>query len=250
MKTVIFFREGLSGHYLRSLVNDSNDQINFRMDPWYPKIYNTPRVEMTDCTCVHKHLSNYKLLENYYDLTLTIQVRSKIYHGIYNNFYKKFLIENPDQQENFKNWTSNPTTWYDRTFYNMKEYYQLYQQDLVENTFANIVEFDNLLELDYIEHLFKQYYNRPITENMKRIVTTYGQLQLQYDLSGKEQDMQDIISILPDRVFRESPWFASYCIFKYETNNNLQESQRQWSINVEKPIDKEFLISIADRYQS
>jgi len=251
MKTVIFFREGLSGHYLKSLVDDSNEQVNFRMDPWYPGIYdNQHTVKIENCVCVHKHLSNYKFLESCYDLTLTIQVRRKIYHSIYNNFYKKFLVENTDQQENFKNWTGNLSTWYDRTFYNIKEYYQLYQQDLIENTFSNIIEFDNLLELDYIEHLFIQYYNRPITENMKRIVNTYGQLQLQYDLSGQEQDMQDIISALPDQIFLESPWFASYCIFKYETNNNLQENQRQWSINlITKPIDKEFLLSIAHRYQ-
>tara|TARA_R110000868_G_scaffold210565_1_gene460636 strand:- start:77 stop:679 length:603 start_codon:yes stop_codon:yes gene_type:complete len=199
---------------------------------------------------VHKHLSNTEFLESHYKLILTIQVRRKIYHGIYNNFYKKFLVENIDQQENFKNWTSNLSTWYDQTFYNIQEYYQLYQQDLIENTFTNVIEFDHLLDLDYIEQVFRQYYNRPVTENTKRIVSTYAQLQLQHDLSGNEQSMKDIVSVLPDQVFLDSPWFASYCIFKYETNNHLQENQRQWSIDtITKPIDKKFLLSIADQYQ-
>jgi hypothetical protein len=251
MKTLIFFREGLSGHYLKSLVDDSNVQVNFRMDDWYPGIYNSVRpLKKGNCVCLHKPLYNSKYLESQYDLTLSIQVRRKIYHGIYNIFYKKFLVEFPDKQEDFKNWTGNLSTWYDQTFYNIKEYYQLYQQDLNENTFSNVIEFDNLLELDYIEYLFKQYYNRPISENMKRIVNSYGQLQLEYDLSGNEQDMQNIISVLPDQIFHKSPWFASYCIFKYETNNNLQENQRQWSIDlVTKPIDKEFLLSIANQYR-
>jgi hypothetical protein len=160
------------------------------------------------------------------------------------------LVENSSQRENFKTWTTNLSTWYDQTFYNIKEYYQIYQQDLVENTFPNVIEFDNLLDLDYIQHLLMHYYNRPLTKNIKRIVKDYSQLQVQYDLCTNGNDMKDIVSVLPDQVFRESPWFASYCIFKYETNNNLQENQRQWSIDsVTEYIDKSFLLSIASQYQ-
>jgi hypothetical protein len=251
MKTVIFFREGLSGHYLKSLVDDSDQPVSFRIDPWYPGIYNNPRpTKLENCRCIHKHLVNYREIEQQRDLILTIQVRHKIYHAIYNIFYKKFLIENIKQQKNFKTWTNNLSTWYDQTFYNIKEYYQLYQQDLVENTFSNVIEFDHLLEIDYIEHVFKHYYNKQLTCNMSRIVNTYAKLQLQHNLSRDGQCMADIISALPDQVFWESPWFASYCIFKYETNNHLLENQRQWSIDsVTKPIDKQFLIAIADQYQ-
>ena len=252
MKTVIFFREGLSGHYFKSLVDDSNQPVGFRIDPWYPDIYNNPRptTMLENCVCVHKHLVNCREFEQHRDLILTIQVRHKIYHAIYNNFYKKYLIENPHLQSDFKNWTNNKTFWYDITYYNIKEYYALYQQDLKENTFENIIEFDHILELDYIEQIFLRYYNKSLTENMQNIVKTYRDLQLKYDLSGSECAMSDIVSSLPDHVFLESPWYASYCVFKYETNNGLQESQRQWSIDLaSQPIDKKFLLEIANQYQ-
>jgi hypothetical protein len=251
MKTLVLFREGLSGHYLKSLIDDSNKEMSFRVDHWQPGIYDVPRTNTEeDCKCLHTHRINFKNfpLTNY--LCLTIQVREKIYTATYNNFYKKFLIENPQLQDDFKNWQSNAVNWYDRCYYNLKEYYQLYQEDLVNNNNPNIVEFDNILDLDYIESVFRKYFNRHLTDNMRRIVTTYKQLQLQYDLPKHESNMKDIVSSLPDTIFQESPWFASYCIFKYENNNNLQESQREWSIDqIQRPIDKQFLISIADRYQ-
>lgn len=249
MKTIIFFREGLSGHYLKSIIDDRVTPVNFRMDPWYPNAP-TNSFRHEQCICVHKNLVDYKTLAQQYELVLTIQVRKKIYQAIYNNFYKKFLVENPDLQQDFNQWQSNMFTWYDRTFYNIKEYYQLYQQDLVDNMFSNIVEFDQLLDLDYVEQLLMHYYHRPITQNIQYIVNTYSKLQLTHDLSGDECTMQDIVEALPDQVFLQSPWFASYCIFKYEINNGLQESQRQWSINLAtRPIDKEFLLSIAQQYQ-
>lgn len=254
MKTIILFREGLSGHYFKSLVDDSNEEIKFRVDPWHPGIYDNYSRSLDtlkdDCKCLHPHLINTKILPSDYDLLLTIHVKKKVYVATYNNFYKKFLIENPNYHDDFKNWQLNAITWYDRCFYNIKEYYGLYQQDLTNNTIPNIIEFDCLLDVDYIEQVFQQYFNRSLTDNMRRIVKTYSDLQLQYDLSGNENKMEDIVLTLPDSVFQESPWFASYCIFKYETNNNLQENQRQWSVDlIKKPIDKAFLISIQDRYQ-
>ena len=251
MKTIILFREGLSGHYLKSLIDDSDKEMSFRVDPWHPGLYERPQIMVTDnCKCYHPHLlTSTNTIPH--DLCLTIQVKQKVYAATYNNFYKKLLIENPNLHDDFKNWQVNAMTWYDRCFYNIKEYYQLYQQDLVKNTVTNIIEFDNLLEIDYIESVFRQYYNRPITDNTKRIVKTYRELQLQYNLPIGGNDMKDIISSLPDSAFQESPWFASYCIFKYEINNGLQENQREWSIGlIKKPIDKEFLMYIANRYQS
>lgn len=251
MKTLIFFREGLSGNYLKSLVTDCTDKIKFRVDRWNPSLSEPPATfDSNNCICIHKHPSNYKKIITPNDLILTIQVRDKIYHATYNNFYKKFLVENPGLTDKFKNWQCDLVTWYDITFYNIKEYYHLYKQDLANNTISNVIEFDRMLELDYIEGIFKHYYNRPVSKNMERIVTTYKELQLQYDISGNQHTMNDIVTALPDTAFLESPWFASYCIFKYETNNNLLESQRLWSINsINKPIDKQFLLDIETRYQ-
>jgi hypothetical protein len=251
MKTIIFFREGLSGHYLKSLINNNSDPMTFRVDPWHSGIYDDIKPKVEQVKCLHKHLVDWQNLSSTYDLILTIQVQKKIYHAIYNNFYKKYLIENPHLQQDFQEWPRNQLFWYDVTYYNIKEYHKLYQQDLIENTFENIVNFDNILEIDYIEHIIKKFYNRDLTNNMRRIVKEYAGLQLQYDLSADEIRMQDIIAAIPDKAFMESPWFASYCIFKYETNNQLDENQREWSIDsVTAPIDKKFLLEISARYRS
>lgn len=254
MNTLIFFREGLSGHYLKSLITDYEGVIDFRVDPWYPGIYNDPSIHQrnTSCACLHFHMyrKNWQQIIQRYDLILTIQVRNKIYHAIYNNFYKKYLVENPELKPDFDSWTNNLVFWYDTTYYNIKEYHALYQEDLKENQFENVVEFDQLLDVDYIENFMQQYFKKSLTNNMRRIISEYSQKQLQLDLDDAGPGMDQIVSKIPEHLFLESPWWASYCIFKYENLNGLQESQRQWSIDqVHQPINKMFLFDIASKYQ-
>jgi hypothetical protein len=250
MKTLIIFREGLSGHYFKSLVDDLPVDVNFRMDPWYPGIYDQktrPEDRVNeDCVCLHNADPVY---EQQFDLVLNILVNQKIYHAIYNIFFKKFLIEDIDPEQ-YKNWKSNLSFWYDKSFYNIKEYYSLLTSDWNNSQYANKINFDNLLDVQYIEAIFKQYYNRKLTDNIVSIVAQYRAKQLEIVLTRDGKTMEEILAVVPDEKFNQSPWFASYCIFKYETNNNLKESQRLWSIDtVDKPIDKKFLLAIADKYQ-
>jgi hypothetical protein len=159
MKTIIFFREGLSGHYFKSILNDDQEQMNFRVDLWQPQTDNKKQpINDESCQCFHfhKHPEHWKKASKGFDLILTIQVREKIYHAIYNNFYKKYLIENPHLQQDFKYWTSNQLFWYDVTYYNMKEYYALFQKDLIENDFPNIIEFDSLHHSFNLERTIKE----------------------------------------------------------------------------------------------
>jgi hypothetical protein len=250
MKTLIFFREGLSGHYLKSIIDDTADPIGFRVDPWYPGIYRDELYDpQEDCACLHPDGVDVESVVKEFDLVLNIQVYQKIYHAIYNNFYKKFLVENPTEQDKFKSWTDDPVYWYDRTYYNIKEYYHLHAQDQNKYALPNVVNFDHLLEDDYIADLLEQYFSKSINNNTKRIIAEYRSHQLQYELTKTGQSMADIVSALPDQAFIDSPWFASYCIFKYETNNNLLESQRTWSIDLMPHlIDRQILLSIADQY--
>ena len=247
MKTLIFFREGLSGHYLKSLIDDVPVKVNFRMDPWYPGIYTEKNQtsHVPNCTCVHKaHLT----FEQQFNLVLTILVDKKIYHAIYNNFFKKFLVEdaNPDQ---YKNWKDNLSFWYDKSFYNIKEYYILLNLDRKNNKYENIVNFDEILNEQYLQEFFKQYFNRELSDNMRLIIKQYSANQLEIELSQEGTTMQEIIDPIPDNKFNCTPWFASYCIFKYETNNNLKETQRLWSIdNINCLIDKKFLLDIQNKY--
>jgi hypothetical protein len=252
MRTLIFFREGLSGHYLKSLITDSQAEMTFRVDSWKPGIYNQRRVDNSNdsCVCMHAHLTDWQQLNQDFDVVLSIQVHKKIYQAIYNNFYKKYIVENPHLQQDFKNWKNNQLFWYDTTYYNTKEYYELYQQDLANNVFENVIDFDRILDIDYVDEILNKYYGKNVTKNTRRLVKTYSDLQLCYDLSRPDKNMKDIVADLPDCVFIESPWYASYCLFKFETNNNLTENQRQWSIDsIQEPIDKSTLLKIATQYQ-
>jgi hypothetical protein len=258
MKTLILFREGLSGHYLKALIDDTPDAVQFRVDPWYPGIYDNPKrpkydkletLASSECHCAHRKGIDVQKALSRYDLVLSILVNRKIYHGIYNNFYKKLLVEQLDLRTRFSRWHHEPCFWYDTAFYNLKEYYHLFRHDHIENTVNNIIDFDFILELDYIREIFQKYLNRDINDNTRRLVAGYRSQQLQYDLSGDERTMEDIVDSIPDDEFTMSPWFAAYCIFKYETNNQFAESQRLWSINeINGVIDKKTLLNIATKY--
>lgn len=254
MKILIVFREGLSGHYLKSLIDDSPGDINFRVDSWYPGIYDLGGVpyRSSDCSCLHlSHIENLDRFMTNFDLILTIQVNKKIYHACYNVFFKKVLVENLDYNEKYKTWKQDLLFWYDVSYYNIKEYHDLFLSDRRHNTISNIIEFDDILDIDYVREIFKKYLHRDLSDNMIRIINTYREKQVQHQLDHKARSMSEIISYLPESVFEESPWFASYCIFKFENSNNLAESQRLWSINdVNRPIDKKFLLSIENLYQS
>lgn len=249
MRTLIIFREGLSGNYFKSLIDDVPVNVNFRMDPWTPGLYNKnqPMVKSNDnCVCMH---TTDPLYEQQFDVVLNILADQKIYHAIFNNFFKKFLIEDIDPEQ-YKNWKNALPLWYDKAFYNIKEYYKLLSMDQQNSQYKNKIKFDNLLEVQYIEEVFDKYYNRKLTDNMLSIIKQYREKQLDIELSRGGNDMETIVENIPNERFDQSPWFASYCIFKYETNNGLQESQRLWSIDtVTSPIDKKFLLEIKDKYQ-
>lgn len=255
-KTLILFREGLSGHYLKAIINDSKKQIGFRVDPWHPGIYDDLDFDhlqrsgsLGQCACLHPHLIDTEQYMSLYDVTLTIQVHKKIYNACYNIFHKKYLVENIEARKSFDRWQDNLSYWYDLTYYNIKEYRALYEQDLQTNKICNVVNFDRILETEYIADVLDRYFNLAMTDNRKRIIADYRSQQITYSLNKDEQDMGTIVQALPDKVFQQSPWFASYCIFCFEHNNHLSESQRLWSVDhICTPIDRQFLLDLPNQY--
>lgn len=246
MKTLIVFREGLSGHYLKSLIDDSPIEVMFRMDPWHPGIYDTlkPPGEDQSCVCLHQ-LPNAEYSDKF-DRVFTVLVNESIYHAIYNVFTKKILVEQTSHHE-FDNWQDCMVTWYDRCYYNIKEYWELFQQD---TPLGHVIDFDRILDVTYIDQLFQQHYGRSLTDNQRRIVAEYGSKQLNITLRTADTSMQEIVDAIPDHLFQENPWFAAYCLFKFERNNQLPESHRLWTIDdVTQPIDRTFLLSIAQQYR-
>ena len=244
------FREGLSGNYLRSLIQDSDQEIDFRIDKTYTSINQSTYTKKYACKCAHLKDIDIKTVHITYHPILTIQVHKKIYHGIYNNFHKKLIVENQDLNADFAHWHNNARFWYDTAYYNIEEYYRLFRKDTEQNTFPKIIDFDHILEIPYIEKIFRQYLDREISDNIRHRITAYARLQLPYDLSGNETQMCDILDIIPDHEFERTPWFAAYCIFKYEMTNQLSDSQRLWSINsIDKPVDKDWLRNISSQYR-
>lgn len=246
-KTLILFREGLSGHYLKSLIDDEPVEVKYRMDSWHPDIRLEtimPPVQEQKCTCLHK--LPVPDFEKDFDTVFTIVAKQKIYQAMYNVFTKKILLEQFSPAE-FAAWHTDLIRWYDRCYYNITEYWQLFQSYQV---IGNVVEFDRILDVDYIADLFQKYYGSSLTDNQRRIVTEYAAKQLDVKLTLDGKTMQDIVAPIPDHKFQESPWFAAYCLFKYEKNNGLAEERRLWTIDsVTQPIDKQFLLTVARQYR-
>jgi hypothetical protein len=248
MRTLIVFREGLSGHFVKSLINDKPVESKFRMDPWWPGIYDQIEEQRHDhVVCCHPRMFDDSILKNF-GLVLNIQVERELYPAAYNVFCKKMLVEEFTQAE-FDLWRDNLVFWYDKAYYNIKQYLGIFRTDLANNHYENVLEFDRLLDVDYIESVFIKYYDRPLTDNMRGIVEGYKNKQVGISMPLEGTTMSEIIAPIPDDKFTESPWFAAYAIYKFEVNNGLAESQRLWSIDtVTSIIDRNFLLDIASKY--
>lgn len=247
MKTFILFREGLSGNYLKSVLNGEKTSGKFRMDPWWPGIYKIDRSAPIVCNNSDLVQCGHSIFNEPVDQTLVILVNRKIYQAIYNNFYKKILIE--EFKNDYSTWQDNLIFWYDKIYYNIKQYYELYQQDRITNQISNVIEFDRLLDVEYLDSISIKYLNRTLSDHSRTLAQEYARYQLNIDLTHKGNSMEEILSPIPDLKFQESPWFSAYAIFKFEKNNCLDESQRQWSIdNISRPMDREFLINISKQY--
>jgi hypothetical protein len=248
MKTLIIFREGHGGHFLKALINNKPVEAKFRMDPWYPRIYNEPLKDFDYGNCVCLHQSPGSDYEKKFDLVLTILPSQKIYHAIYNIFFKKVLIEQFTNKE-YQDWRNNLLFWYDKTYYNIRDYVDRINQDTSNNRYSNVIDFDQIINEEYISKVFQQYFNVDLSDTQKTLIQQYKDKQLNIQLTIDGKSMSEIVDPIPDNYFVETPWFASYCIYKFERNNGLSESQRLWSINtVTSIIDKKFLLNLENQY--
>jgi hypothetical protein len=237
MKTVIVFREGQSGHYLKSIIlNDDVSNVGFRMpESWSDSITLT-------------HNNNYKNHKAEFDQVLRILPTKRIYSAVYNNFMKKLITEEYSTVI-LDNWLTDPVYWHDRCYYNIVEYYELISQDIQTNNYPNIVDFDQLLDQNYLNSILPRYFNIEFDNNRETIRQKYEKLQLTLNLDQDISSMEDIVAVITDNLLMENPWFFSYCLHKYELANNFTPQNRQWSINnIEQTPTKQLLITLADQY--
>jgi hypothetical protein len=239
MKTVIVFREGQSGHYLKSVIlNNALTNVGFRMTEQYQE----NSITLT-------HANDYELHKTEFDLILRILPTKQIYLAIYNNFMKKLITEEYSTTV-LDNWQSNPVYWHDRCYYNIVEYYNLITQDIQTNSYPKIINFDQLLDKDYLTSILTQYFQVEYDNAREVIRKTYKELQLSMNLDQNVNNMEDIISVVNDDLLAKNPWFFSYCLHKYEQTNNFVPENRQWSIdNIHQVPTRQLLVSLADQYK-
>jgi hypothetical protein len=238
MKTVIVFREGQSGHYLKSIILNADAQsVGFRM----PEHYCENNITLT-------HNNDYKKHKLDFGQVLRILPTKQIYSAVYNNFMKKLITEEYSAAI-LNNWLSDPVYWHDRCYYNIVEYHGLITEDIRTNLYPDIIDFDQLLNRDYLSSILAKYFQFEFNENQEKIRKTYKELQLTLDLDQDSTSMIDIVDIVTDELLMKNPWFFSYCIHKYELANNLTPKNRLWSINnIDQIPTKQLLLALAQQY--
>jgi hypothetical protein len=239
MKRILVHREGQSGHFFLALLEKFDlELIKFRIPDYL--MSNTYNLEITHEVDYARHITQF-------DQVLRILPTKKIYHAIYNNFMKKLIVEQTNL--NFLAWRDNPALWYDICFYNINEYHAMIVDDVEKNQYKEIINFDHMLDHQYLDWVLSTYFDQCMDKERVEVLNNYKKMQLQLDLDNAEVSMQDIANTVPDELFELNPWFFSYCIYKYEKNNNLAESARQWSINNITGIQTKYdLLTIAECY--
>ena len=238
MKTVIVFREGQSGHFLKSVILKNNlGNVRFRMDERYPA---------NNITLTHEN--NYDKHRAEFDLVLRVLPTRQIYHAIYNNFMKKLIAEEYSALV-LDTWHKDPLFWHDRCYYNIVEYHDLITADIQHNCYPNVIDFDQLLDSNYLSDVLTKYFQIDLDQDRDNIRQRYKSLQLPMDLDHLCTRMEDIVTVVPDDLLTKNPWFFSYCIHKYELVNNFTLKNRLWSINNNQQIPtKQLLLTLAQQY--
>lgn len=256
---LVLFREGTGGNFFKTLFkNQDLGEPGSRID----RYIKNPRLEFIETESNHlsytiriahidvsdEHKKHHEVDVNDFDIVVRILPHQKIFKAIWNNFHKKILVE---ENLSLDSWQDDVVYWFDKCYYNIKQYYQLHKLDIINNTIIDIINFDQIEDIDYLREISKKYFLRDLTNDQIRFIQSYKSKQLGIDITDDlEKDMSKIVAEIPDERFLKDPWFASYCVFKYEKNNGFDESDRIWSIEEFKDcIEVEHLLDIANRYQ-
>lgn len=249
MKTVISFTEGCSGNFLAALISNSNVKSFKRIDVasnlkdanfiMLPSMgsgqgFDVITTHEADSKVIHNHVAPARIIR--------IEPITGLFTAIYNVFDKKLIDE--DQKDIMQKWSTEPGYCYDMTLEHMKDYYRVFSQSKYTSDQTlfdfgwlyqrnQLIEFLQLLGIDTNIDLLNQY------------MSTQMPLLLSLPLS---KSMIDIVQLIPAEYFAKSPWFACYCIFCFEHNNQLLEHQRMWSIDALPVLTAASLIALSTQY--
>lgn len=252
MRTVISFNEGCSGNFLAALLSraqvtelqriDSyhNRQLNYSIIPKLAAYTGKPLKSIvvthdTDSQQIKKILNA--------DRIIRIEPITGIFTAIYNVFSKKLIDE--DNEDILDKWPTYPSYCYDRTFEHIKDYYakfskNMWTSDKILFDFGWIFNDEKMLE----------FLNQNNIDADFNFIKQYQKSQLPLLLNLPEStNMHDIVLKIPSDYFKQSPWFACYCIFSFEIKNNLTEYQRKWSIDQLPLLGPKEIIALSLQYQ-
>lgn len=251
MRIAISFDEGCSGNFLAALLTHSQISSFNRIDAAKNKLtyniiptFNFESQVLQDVLVTHENdISKIKEKFNA-DLVIRIHPHTGLFSAIYNVFTKRHLIEKPS--EIMTKWDSDKNFSYDMTMQHLKDYFNKFT---IERNYEDAIVFDfgdfysKQKTIDFFTKHNLPLLNEDLIDNYQA-----SQMPLLLDLP-KCQSMESIVDIIPDDYLVSSPWFACYCIFCYEYNNNINESQRRWSIDTVPFLNKQELIKISKLYE-
>lgn len=267
MRTVISFSEGCSGNFLATFITNSNivdaqDMVNTsRVDgslrrkhlnlinhAWAMDLDNpgTYRKDLDNFTVIVTHDHDPQKIKSKLnpDQIIRIEPITGLFTAIYNVFTKKLIDD--DKEDIMKRWPCEPSYCYDRTFEHLKCYYTKFSNSYLTSE-EILFDFGWLFNQEKMEIFLKKI-------NMIgdfNLLKKYQESQLPLLLNLPSTNiMSEIVVQIPDKYFKQSPWFACYCLFCFELNNNLVEEQRMWSINhLSSVLGPSDLIDLSFRYR-
>lgn len=267
MKTVISFSEGCSGNFLAAFITHSNigetneientdrvdgdlrrRHLNHINHAWAMDLDNrgTYRKNYNDYTVIVTHDHDTEKIKSKLDPDRIIRIEpvTGLFTAIYNVFTKKLI--NDDQEDIMKKWPVDPSYCYDRTFEHLKYYYKKFSTSCLTDD-QILFDFGWLFNQEKMKTFLKKINMTGDFDLLEKYQKS--QLPLLLNLPSTNV-MSEIVAQIPDKYFEQSPWFACYCIFCFELNNDLLENQRLWSINnISSVLGPSDLIGLATKYQ-
>jgi hypothetical protein len=248
MRTVISFNEGCSGNFLAALVSNSTINEYVRIDTndnllkysIVPQLTHIPG-RLLDIVVTHSHDYDKIVDKLAADRVIRIETITGIYNAIYNVFIKKHIAE--DRSPILTIWPDRPAYCYDMTFEHLKDYHAKFSK-IKYHTSEILFDFGWTLDVDSIVDFLVSLGIQPNVDLIKKYITHQQSILLNHTLST----MTDIVDQIPDDNFTASPWWACYCIFQFEKNNNLPESSRKWTIDSLPILNKSNLINLSKLY--
>lgn len=220
---IISYREGCSGGWLAQLlICDRPMHARFQqdLDAFYlDNIYdvndwnvNVKRKYYKGQKVLVGHLTNYKLVKELWPEETIYRIKpvTKVFKAISLMFHKKYKVNNIDYIVKC-----------------ISEYYQLYESDQ-EPDYVRVLDFGQLDRCQYLQDMF----NITLNSYQKDLLKDYWDLQQPFDPLDESLLKEHITKEeLKDIFFNNTAFNLAAYIFIYEKLNNLQESQRLWTID-------------------